>query len=209
MSPTFIGDTYDYTLTVDYEADRISLTPIEASSGSTIAINGSVVASGTAGPEIPSIVGHTPVHLTVLSPDGISSTSYSVVVTRLTRQESWRKLYFGDPANVGDSADSKDFDGDGMASGDEYVFGTNPTDPTSRIALTIEGVNTSTGEVQLSITPIRDGRIYTLRAKARLDSSEWVPTSNQTIEVDGERGSISDVDGFGGRKFYILEVDYP
>jgi hyaluronate lyase len=70
---------------------------------------------------------------------GLSSGA-TVNVTVLTPVETWRQSNFGTTANTGQSADSADFDGDGLTNLLEYAFATDPKVSTSAphsVALTV------------------------------------------------------------------------
>lgn len=60
------------------------------------------------------------------SPGWLESIS-SFNLSGTTPIESWRQLYFGTTSNSGNSADTFDFDGDGLLNLIEFGFGLNPT----------------------------------------------------------------------------------
>jgi uncharacterized protein YjiK len=57
-----------------------------------------------------------------------SPGSATVTTSSLTGVQAWRKVYFGTTANTGLTADTADFDGDGVANLLEYALGGEPTD---------------------------------------------------------------------------------
>ena len=82
LSPTFSYGTKSYTLTVPYEVVSISVTPTADTLGSSLSVNTAAVASGQASGNINLTVGSNPIDIIVTAEDGVTQSSYSVIVTR-------------------------------------------------------------------------------------------------------------------------------
>ena len=85
LSPAFSSSTTAYTLNVANSITSLTVTPTADVAAATISVNGSLVASGAASAAIALQVGTTAVTIIVKAEDGVSSTSYTVAVTRATQ----------------------------------------------------------------------------------------------------------------------------
>ncbi|HEX4122907.1 MAG TPA: hypothetical protein VH619_20005 [Verrucomicrobiae bacterium] len=91
----------------------------------------------------------------------------------------WANFYFG--TNVSGTADS---DGDGYPNYAEYVFGTDPTDPTSKLSFTVTPVSGNT--VTINFSPYQGGRDYQLLTTANLANPQWLALTNAaTVDANG------------------------
>lgn len=72
----------DYTATVPNKNSYIIVTPTAADPGATIKVNGTIVPSGTASAQVPLLAGQNTINTVVTAADGLSSKTYSLVVTR-------------------------------------------------------------------------------------------------------------------------------
>lgn len=80
---TVSGPDYkDYTASVKNTVSTISVTAVTQDPTSTIKVNGVIVASGTASTAIPLNVGNNTVTTVVTAADGMTSRTYSIVITR-------------------------------------------------------------------------------------------------------------------------------
>ena len=73
-----------YAVAVAHVVEGVKLTPTVNHAGATVAVNGTVVESGTASGAIPLGVGENPIYVVVTAEDGTTQT-YRVTVTRGTR----------------------------------------------------------------------------------------------------------------------------
>jgi uncharacterized repeat protein (TIGR01451 family) len=83
LSPAFATSTTSYAETVPNSVSSITFTPT-AAAGATVTVNGAAVASGAASAPITLAVGGTTVTIVVTAQDGVTTKTYTVVVTRLT-----------------------------------------------------------------------------------------------------------------------------
>ena len=86
---------------------------------------------------------------------------------------AWKSMY----GITAETSSDDDSDGDGMTDYEEYVVGTNPTDPESKftVSITMEG-----GTPVLEPSPyLGEGRrTYTIEGKADLNDTKWEPADN-------------------------------
>jgi len=81
-SPAFNAATTSYTANVANTVTSITVTPTAAIAGETITVNGTAVASGTASGAIALNEGANPIATVVTAPDGVTTKTYTVTVTR-------------------------------------------------------------------------------------------------------------------------------
>jgi sugar lactone lactonase YvrE len=93
--------------------------------------------------------------------------------------DSWRLRYFGTVSNLLSQA-SADADGDGADNWDEYLAGTDPTDPKS--CLRLSGIQTlsSPGPDCVLRWPSVAGKQYVLESSATLFTPNWIPLSTNS-----------------------------
>jgi uncharacterized repeat protein (TIGR01451 family) len=91
----------------------------------------------------------------------------------------WSNFYFG--ANAPGSAD---FDGDGYSNFAEYVFGTDPTDPASKLNFSVTAL--AGNMVSVNFSPYQGGREYQLLASTNLANPQWLALTNvATMDTNG------------------------
>jgi len=78
FSPTISS----YVDTVNDTNIQVSITPVAQDPLATITVNGTAVASGTASPIIPLPVGNTVISTVVTAPDGVTTKTYTLTMTR-------------------------------------------------------------------------------------------------------------------------------
>jgi hypothetical protein len=93
--------------------------------------------------------------------------------------DSWRLRYFGTLYNPA-SAASADPDGDGASNWDEYVAGTDPTDPKSCLRLSSAQTLTSQGPQCVVLWPSVVGKQYVVESSASLSAPNWMPLSTNS-----------------------------
>ena len=89
---------------------------------------------------------------------------------------AWQQEYFGN-TNVNANADP---DGDGMSNLQEYLAGTNPTDPNSRLRITAISGNAVGSTATLTWTSV-PSRLYYVEERTNLTSGAWA--TNMTLGV--------------------------
>lgn len=82
ISPSFIYSTAAYTANVPWATTAVQVTATTVEPAATITINGTAVVSHTASDPLPVDIGDNTITTVVTAPDGISTKTYTIVVTR-------------------------------------------------------------------------------------------------------------------------------
>lgn len=103
----------------------------------------------------------------------------------------WMLKYFGHPTGqAGDlSLAQDDADGDGMSNLQEYLAGTDPTNPSSVLAVHISPPSVA-GNAATLTWPAVPGRSYQVQSTDNLDNPVW-QTYSGSVVVIGSQGSIT------------------
>lgn len=116
--------------------------------------------------------------------------------------DSWRLRYFGTTNNLL-SAASADADGDGYSNWKEYVAGTDPTDPTSKLVAGNDQAAAQQPGDSVVCWPSVSGKQYVIQRSSTLFPPAW--TSISTNSGTGGMMEIHDLSGGNGR-FYRVSV---
>jgi hypothetical protein len=168
LTPAFSSNTTNYTAMLSDKVTSITVTPTATDASSSITVNGNPVASGTASAPVTLTFGSNTVTAVVTAQDGVSTATYSIGLTRLTNLQNWHFTWFGTTAITGDTADTGDFDHNGIPNIMKYAFGLNPTDPGSNL---LPLLTSAGGNYTYSFTepPGIGGITY---------GAQWTPTIN-------------------------------
>jgi len=116
LSPVFVSSTLNYSVTVPYATSSLGFTTTKASSHATLSAPGSPTNLA---------VGVTNLSFVVTAQDGVTTKTYTVLVTRETEALSnWNATFFG--GSTTNTAPAEDFDGDGVPNVLEFAFGMDP-----------------------------------------------------------------------------------
>jgi hypothetical protein len=119
---------------------------------------------------------------------------------------AWQLEYFGN-TNVNANADP---DGDGMSNLQEYLAGTNPTDPNSRLRITAISGNTIGSSATLTWTSV-PSRLYYVEERTNLTSGAW--STNLTLGVvspdPGSTTTRSLTDSAVTKRFFRVQAIVP
>jgi hypothetical protein len=118
--------------------------------------------------------------------------------------DEWRVHFFGSLANpsAGDLADP---DGDGVPNWMEYLAGTDPTAPNSRLQLSGAVTQAGKAQSQMSIHWLTaPGKAYEVQWSPNLSGGSW--STLTTVSGDGTVASCSDTNSTATVRYYRLHV---
>ncbi len=85
LSPTFASSTTSYAISLGKTALTFKLTPFVAQAGATVKVNGTAVGSGSASSPVALSIGANLFNTVVTAPDGVTTKTYALTVTRSTQ----------------------------------------------------------------------------------------------------------------------------
>jgi hypothetical protein len=89
LTPAFNRSISSYTAAVPFSTASVSVTPAAAESAATVRVNGATVSAGSASALIPLIVGiNSSILVVVTAPDGTTTKTYAITVTRAQASQS-------------------------------------------------------------------------------------------------------------------------
>jgi hypothetical protein len=116
----------------------------------------------------------------------------------------WANFYFGTNASVSGSADPN---GDGYSNYADYVFGADPTNPSSFLNFSVS--SGPGGLVTVTFSPWQGGRTYALQCTADLSSGAWFTLTNTvTVNTNGD-GVFTVTQPNPSSAFYRLSAQIP
>jgi hypothetical protein len=118
--------------------------------------------------------------------------------------DEWKIHFFGSLANPS-AADLADPDGDGVPNWMEYLAGTNPTDPNSRLQLSGPAIQAGKAQSQKVIQWLTaPGKAYEVQWSSSLSSGSW--STLATVSGDGTVANCSDSNITAAVRYYRLHV---
>jgi len=127
LSPEFTSATLGYTAIVPYPTTSVTTTLSLADSAASASVNGSPAVSGPPGKAVDLVVGANPINVQVTAQNGVTTRTYTIIVTRQTAFQTWIAGFSG----AGGKGSGDDLDGDGLVNILEYAFGLNPSSGSS------------------------------------------------------------------------------
>lgn len=215
LSPAFASSTLGYNMVLDSSVTSITLTPIANDSLVTsITINGQVVLSGTASAAIPLVPGSNLITILVTAQDGSTQKNYTVSIACLSEMEQWRQRVFGSAANTGPTADTADYDSDGICNLLEYALSLDPkTAGKLPMGAAVNGANLEYTYTR-STSAVNAGTAYTVEWNPSLSAGSWSSAGvTQTVLSDDgttqQVKAVIPVNGDASSMFVHLSVTAP
>lgn len=116
--------------------------------------------------------------------------------------DPWQILYFGSISNP-DAAPDADPDHDGLTNMQEYLAGTNPTDPTSNLNLRLARPVTDSFSIQFNAVA---GKTYTLWYRNGLSTGTWTKLTNVAAQPQDGPFTVKDSALGTQTRFYRLST---
>jgi sugar lactone lactonase YvrE len=117
--------------------------------------------------------------------------------------DEWKVCFFGSTTNPA-AADNADPDGDGVPNWMEFLAGTDPTSPQSKLQIASGGLLTTKSQRQMQLNWLTaPGRAYELQSSSSLTGG-W--TTIATVSGDGTVSSLSDTNSAGTTRYYRLHI---
>jgi len=117
--------------------------------------------------------------------------------------DDWKINFFGSVTNSL-AADNVDADGDGLSNLQEYLAGTDPTNPQSKLQFSNSGM-TVNGKPEVTFSWLTaPGKNYTLEAQTSLEGGSWAPVA--TNAGDGYVNQIVLTNYSGNARFYRIRL---
>ncbi len=186
LSPAFNASILEYSSTVAHATAALTITPTLAETHATVTVSGDAVASGNPSANIPLAVGTTPISILVTAQDGVTTTAYTITVTRDPLPfAQWQVAHFGS-ATAANSAPGDDPDFDGIVNLLEYILGGIPAGPgaantsilpthlKTETSLIFKFYRTKTATQQFSTV---------VETTTTLAQPDWLPVANGNITV--------------------------
>jgi uncharacterized delta-60 repeat protein len=132
----------------------------------------------------------------------------------LTQQAAWRQAWFGTTGNIGNAADSFDFDNDGLVNLIEWACGLNPTTANTLPATTVRNGAFIKFTYTRSKAAVNAGAVFTVEWSDTLPGPDPWSAAGVVEEVLSDDGALQQVKatipaGSNGRRFVHLRVTAP
>jgi hypothetical protein len=134
LTPVFASGTTSYAAVVANTVSSITLTPAAADPAASITVKAIPVPTGVSSPTLALSIGSNVINIVVTPPDGLTTRTYTVTLTRRTVYEDWAAAGSLTGPN---SASNEDFDFDGIGNFIEFAFNTDPKIPSPGVLPTL------------------------------------------------------------------------
>lgn len=192
LSPAFASNTLAYSVVLDSSITSVILTPTANDGNASITVNGQNVVSGSPTGSIPLAAGNNTLATVVTAQDGVTKTTYVLNVACLNAVQSWRQQNFGSNANTGPTADSADYDNDGICNLLEYALNLSPqTASKLPMSTAVNGENYEYTYTR-STAAVTAGTLFTVEWNATLSAASW-SSSGVTQTVLSDDGTTQQV----------------
>ncbi len=211
LAPAFASGTTSYTASVANSTTSVTVTPAASQADASIKVNGTTTASGA--PATVSLdTGPNTITVLVGASDGITTKTYTVVVTRGSNLDLWRQTYYpGSTAATGPGADDATPLNDGVSNLMKFATGMDPAKPGTMPGTT----GRSGGNVTFTYTPaasaVADGVSFLVEYNDTLSPTGWFSdiVNQGSIGAGGAPVTAMVPEGTAGYRFLHLKVTGP
>jgi hypothetical protein len=126
--------------------------------------------------------------------------------------DAWTQQYFGSPTGLVSNLSMayQDADGTGQNNLFKYVTGLDPTNPASLFVLQIQNVSVQSNQMQLTFSPLADGRTYIVESNTYHGKGNYAALSNFSgPQTNGQQVIVTDLNASGTQTFYRVHIIYP
>ena len=96
-------DFRDYVASVPYTVSSVTVTPVTTDAAATVTVNTVAVTSGTASAAIPLALGNNTITTVVTAQDGVTTLTYSIVITRQASNVATLSGFHFNPSHAGNN----------------------------------------------------------------------------------------------------------
>jgi len=96
-------DFRDYVASVPYSVNSVTVTPVTTDAAATVTVNTVSVTSGTASAAIPLALGNNTITTVVTAQDGVTTLTYSIVITRQASDVATLSSFHFNPSHAGNN----------------------------------------------------------------------------------------------------------
>jgi len=182
LTPAFAAGTTTYTATVANGTTSIMVTPTASDINATILVNNTAVTSGTASGAIPLNLGANAISVLVIAPDGATTKTYTVTVTRPPSTDALLSLLKLNPGTK-----TPAFMSNVTSYTATVVYGVTSTtvtpvttDPNATV--TVDGIAVTSGTASGAIPLVVGPNVITAKVKAQ----DGITTKTYTVTVTRE-----------------------
>ena len=178
LSPVFATGTAAYTASVPNATSSITVTPTVTDATATIRVNGTTVVSGAASGAIPLVVGNNPITVLITAQDGITTSTYTVTVNRISTISTLSSLVLSSGTLSPTFVSATKVYTTSVANGTSSITVT-PTVTDATATITVNGVGVTSGTASASISLVVGTNPITVVVTAQ----DGTTTSTYTITV--------------------------
>jgi len=191
LSPSFDPATTSYGASVSNGVLAITVTPTSAVNCASISVNGSPVTSGSASQTIPLVVGSNAFTIVVTAPDGTTTKSYTITVTRAPSSVSTLSGLATSSGTLSPSFVSATTSYTASVTGNTTSITLTPTVTNPTATITVNGTSVASGTNSAIIPLVIGANTITTVVTAQ----DGVTTSTYTIIVTRSPSSVSTLSG--------------
>ncbi|RYF28675.1 MAG: IPTL-CTERM sorting domain-containing protein [Comamonadaceae bacterium] len=191
LSPGFASGTTSYTASVSNATTSLTVTPTVAAASATVTVNGVAVTSGNPSGSIALVVGATTITTVVTAPDGSTTKTYTVTVTRAASSNANLSGVSLSSGTLSPVFASGTISYTASVSAGTASLSVTPTTAVATASVTVNGLAVSSGTASQSIPMAPGSNTVTITVTAQngtpksyyLDITRAQPSSNSNLSA--------------------------